>query len=218
MKITKIEVQKKNKNRVNLYLDENFYCGLLAETIIKHRLKEGQDISLEFVEFLKNHTENEMALNKATAFISKSQKSRKQVFDYLLKKGFEENSINFALEKLGEYNYINDELFAKSFVKFKTKSNGKRKILMELKQKGVDECLAKEKIEEYAKDCQSIVNVAQKYLRGKDLSDIKTKQKAYRFLASKGYESGEIVKTLNKFLKEGDEIESWDWYYRNWEI
>lgn len=210
MQITKIEVQKRNKNRVNLYLDDNFHCGLLAETVVKYRLKEGLEVSLEFVEFLKNQTENEMALNKAVAFISKSQKAKKQVLEYLAKKGFEEASINYAIEKLGEYNYINDELFAKNFVKYKAKSNGKRKILMELKQKGIDESLAKEKVEEYSVDSQSIINVAQKYLKGKDLFDLKTKQKAYRFLASKGYESSDIINTLNKFLKEGDQIEGWN--------
>lgn len=210
MKITKIEVQKNNKNRVNLYLNGEFCCGLLAETVVKYRLKEGSEITLDFVEFLKTETENEMALNKATMFISKSQKSKKQVFDYLLKKGFEEKAIDFAITKLAEYNYINDELFAKNFVKFKTNSSGKRKILMELKQKGIEDEIAKQKIEEYSKDSESIQNVAQKYLKGRDLFDIKTKQKAYRFLAGKGYESSDIINVLNKFLKEGEEIESWD--------
>ena len=210
MKITKIEVQKKNKNRVNLYLDDSFYCGLLAETVVKYRLKEGAEINANFVEFLKNETENEMALNKATSFISKSQKSKKQVFDYLLKKGFDETSIDFAIKKLSEYNYVNDELFAKNFVKYKTNSNGKRKILLELKQKGVEDSLAKQQIEEFSNDSENIKHVAQKYLKGKDLSDIKTKQKAYRFLASKGYESSDILSALNKMLKEVDEVESWD--------
>lgn len=210
MKITKIEVQKKNKLRVNLYLDDVFYCGLLAETVVKNRLKEGLEVSADFVNYLKIQTENEMALNKAVAFISKSQKSKKQVVEYLTKKGFEDDAINYAIEKLGEYKYIDDVQYAKNFVKFKTKSSGKRKILMELKQKGVDENLAKQKIEEYSKDSEYILLVAQKYLKGKNLEDLKTKQKAYRFLASKGYESGDIIATLNKILKEGDEIESWD--------
>ena len=54
MKITKIEIQKKNKNRVNLYLDEEFYCGLSLETIMKNHLKEGFEINENQIEFLKN--------------------------------------------------------------------------------------------------------------------------------------------------------------------
>ena len=53
MKITKIEVQKKNKSRVNLYLDGEFNCGLSLETIVKNGIKEGREITDEQLEFLK---------------------------------------------------------------------------------------------------------------------------------------------------------------------
>jgi regulatory protein len=45
MKITKIEIQKNNKNRVNLFVDDNFFCGLSLETIVKNHIKENQEIS-----------------------------------------------------------------------------------------------------------------------------------------------------------------------------
>lgn len=209
MKITKIEVQKNNKQRINLFLDDKFYCGLSCETVVKNKIKEGLEISLEQIDFLKDETEKETALSKALNLISKTQKTIKQVKEYLTKKGFEENTINYVLDKLLEYNYLNDEIFAKNYTKYKTKTNGKRKILMELKQKGVEEDLAKLSVEDFSNDEEYIYNVAEKYLKSKP-RDIKTKQKAYRFLSSKGYASDNIIKCLNKFFEEEINNESWN--------
>lgn len=201
MKITKIEVQKNNKSRVNLFVDDEFYCGLSVETILKNNVKPGMDIEEQTIQTFKNETEKEIALNKAVNYVSKQAKTKKQITDYLFKKGFEEDIVNYAITKLKEYNYINDEVYAKHFVKFKTSKNGKRKILMQLKLNGVDEETAKSSIEKYCEDEKSIFNVAEKYLKNKIL-DIKTKQKLYRHLISKGYEMENVTNCLNKFFKD----------------
>ena len=205
MKITKIEAQKNNKNRVNLYLDENFYCGLSLETILKNGIKQGKEIDSSCLEYLRNETEKEIALNNAVGYISKAAKTKKQIRGYLLKKGFEEDTIFFVLKKLEEYNFVNDELYAKQYVKFKTKKNGKNKILMELKLNGVSEELARDCVENFANDKENIVILAEKYLKNKNL-DLKTKQKTYRYLLSKGYEMENIFECLNKFFKNNEEV------------
>lgn len=202
MKITKIEIQKRNKNRVNLYLDDEFSSGLSVETVMKNHLKEGQEIKKEDLENLIYQTERETALAKAVSYISKCQKTKKEIFKYLLSKGFEETIVNFVIEKLEEYSFVDDEQYVKNYIKFKNKNNGKRKLAMELKQKGIDEQLSKENLELLAEDRNNIVYVLEKYLKNKEL-DLKTKQKAYRFLASRGYESEDILFALNgKFKSE----------------
>ena len=72
---------------------------------------------------------------------------------------------------------------------------------MELKQKGVDDEIASQSLENYSCDRASVLSVATKYLKNKD-RDLKTKQKAYRHLASRGYQSEDIIFALNKFFKE----------------
>lgn len=210
MLITKIEIQKKNKQRVNLYLDNEFYCGLSLETIMKNHLKEGQSLSDDNVSYLINQTEKENALNKAIGYISKSQKTKKQVKDYLIKKGYDEELSFYVLEKLEEYHFVDDEQFAKNYIKYKNKSNGSKKIKMELKQKGVPEELVNITIEDYANDRDGIEQVARKYLKNKEL-DIKTKQKAYRHLLARGYNYEDITFILNKiFLNSEEDYESWN--------
>ncbi len=191
MQITKIEVQKRNKNRVNLYIDDEFFCGLSLETVMKNHLKEGQQTSEQQLKYLRFETEKQVALGKATGYIAKCQKTKKQINDYLLKKGFEAETIDYVLEKLEEYHFVDDELFAKNYVKAKGKNCGQKKLEYELKHKGIEEQIIDNSIENFCEDEKTVGGVLEKYLRNKTL-DLKTKQKAFRFLMSHGY-SPEIV-------------------------
>lgn len=208
MKITKIEVQKKNKNRVNLYIDDNFECGLSLETIVKNHLKVGQELSETELNFFKNDSEKEVALNKALGYIAKYQKSERELKKYLKDKDFSPEVVEFVAEKLKSYGFVDDKVFATNFVKCKTKNQGKRKLSSLLKQKGVSETIIEETLEEFARDSDQILSVAQKYLKNKPL-DLKTKQKAYRYLSSRGYNSEDIMPCLNKIFK-GESDGSWD--------
>lgn len=209
MLITKIEVQKRNKNRANLYLDDEFYCGLSVETIMKNRIKEGLQIQKDTVDYLINQTEKEMALNKAISYISKCQKTKKEIHEYLLKKGFNEVISNEVIEKMQEYNFVNDDYYAKNYIKFKNKNSGKKKIEVELKQKGVDEKIIKQATDKYINDREYIVLVAKKYMKNKEY-DIKNKQKAFRYLVSRGYQTEDIKWALEQiFKKDEDDYECW---------
>ena len=49
MEITKLEIQKNNKDRVNLYLDEKYYSGISLELVVREHLKVGLDIDEEYL-------------------------------------------------------------------------------------------------------------------------------------------------------------------------
>ncbi len=201
MEITKIEIQKKNKNRVNLYLDNEFNCGLSLEVVVKYGLKEGKEINQELLDFLCNSSEKEIAINKAISYIARYQKTEKEIKEYLFKKGFGDEISQDVIKKLKEYNFIDDDLYAQNYIKYKTKSVGKRKLAYELRKKGINESLIDNNIDIYSQDSDSVLLVAEKYLRKKP-RDIKTKQKAYRYLLSRGFMSEDIIRALNSMFKE----------------
>ena len=201
MKITKLEVQKKNKDRVNLYLDDEFYCGLSLEAVVKYALKVGQELEIQKLEFLQNDSEREIAQNKAMAYISKYQKTEKELRDYLIKKGFDEEIVLKVIKKLKEYNLVDDMSYAKNYIKSKSKKSGRRKLSFELKKRGIADDMVEENIEEYSNDSENILPLCEKYLKNKP-REYKTKQKAYRFLASRGFIGEDIMRALNNFFKE----------------
>ena len=42
--ITKIEVQQHNKNRVSIFLDQEYAFSIALETAMKHSLKKGMEL------------------------------------------------------------------------------------------------------------------------------------------------------------------------------
>ena len=70
-KITSLSVQKNNKNRVNVFINEEFYTGLSLESVYKYSLKVGQEIDKEKIEQIIVENEKSTALSKAVSYISK---------------------------------------------------------------------------------------------------------------------------------------------------
>ena len=74
----------------------------------------------------------------------------------------------------------------------------------ELKNKGIDEQIINDCIETFCEDEKTVKNVLEKYLRNKTL-DIKTKQKAFRYLLAHGYSSDVASKAISQRYKNIDD-------------
>ena len=87
MKITKIQRQKNNPRRFNIYADGVFFTGMGEEEIVRLGLKEGDIIDKSVL--LSGIREDEFlrALNKAGEYIGGGRKTQKQAEDYLAKTG-----------------------------------------------------------------------------------------------------------------------------------
>lgn len=204
--ITALEAQKRNKDKVNLYIDGEFRCSLTAESVVRARLKAGQELSEERLEEILLTSETELAFKKALDYIARAMKTKKQVLDYLCGKGFDMSAAKRAVEKLEEYKYIDDRAFARQYAELNAKQKGARRIRAELLKKGLDEgcvSLAVEKLSR-EKSEQAASDLAEKYMRGK-ANDFKTLNKLSRFLASRGFDFDTI-----KSVVEGRKRDDWD--------
>ncbi len=196
--ITKIETQVKNKDRVNIFLDGEFSLGCSLELVLTHHLKEGAEITLQKLEELVFENEKSLALTKAVTLLGKNLKTKSQMRKYLTEKGYSAQIINYVLEKLAEYNYINDENYAKIYVRSVKNKYGKIKIKNELKLKGVSEKIIDEVLSEFESEEDVILTLATKYLKGKQPT-YENLSKLYRFLLSKGFEYDEVSRVIKNF-------------------
>ena len=183
-KITEITLQTKNKNRCNLFLDGEFFVSLSIETVVKNRLKKGQVVD---------------RIKLADIIL----KTKKQVKEYLLKKGYSEDIAWHCVDKLKEYNYINDEEYTKRYIESVSKTQGKRMVEYKLMMKGIkkeDIGAAYDGVEIDAK--QNAKNLAIKHLKNKEKNK-ENLAKTYRYLLGKGFSYEEANFALSE-LKEDD--------------
>lgn len=203
-KITKIEIQKRNKERVNLFLDGEYAFSLSAELVYKEGLKTNDEIDSEKLKILVEHENLIRCKNSALRIIEKSYKTEKEVRDKLILKGYEDNSINKSIEFLKEYNFINDSNYTKAFIHDKLNSQGSQKIKYKLIQKGISKEIIAEELSNLDKGNEKKVafNIAKKKLdiiKKKENDNYKVSGKLYRYLISKGYGydvTNEIVKEI----------------------
>lgn len=200
--ITKIEEQK-NKKRVNIFVDNAFFCGLNKETAILFRLKENSEIDENTLKNAVFESEVKSAFEKAIDYISSRIHTKKELFDKLFKKGFEKKVIDSAIFKLEEYNYVNDELFAKTFVQENYKYS-KKMLENKLKQKGVSSEIISNVLELNTdeKEEELCEKQLKKLLKNKNKNNFSKEelQKIYMSLFRKGFEFDLIKKVCRKVL------------------
>ena len=187
--ITAITPQIKDKTRCNIYIDGRFCCGLTLEAVIKNRLKIGQTVTPERLAQIQLESEKNTALDKALTHVSATRKTEKQVRDFLTKKGYLPVVIEFVLEKMRGYGFLDDGEYAEAYVEFASRKKGGRLIRMELKAKGVSDEEIDGALEGLDGDTQETAakTLLQKYMRGKEPTR-ENLQKAYRYLTGKGFD------------------------------
>lgn len=189
---------KSGKDKYSIYLDNSFYCFLNSETIVKSGFKVGKSVDKAEIESAQFENEKLVAFDKALKYLS-AIKSEKQVKDYLFGKGYAKKTVDFVIKKLYEYNYLNDELFAKAYISNYQAKKGKRLLAFELETKGISREIINNLLENFDDNEEIIYALANKFLKNKPL-DNKTAKKLINHLFSKGYSFNKINKVVkNKF-------------------
>lgn len=202
--ITRIKPQK-NKKRVNIYLDGKFGFGLDADNFLKAGLKVGQNLTQKQIDDLIFKNEFQKLLNRALRLISRRPRSEKEVRDYLRRKKSPPELIEKVIKKLKQLKQVNDLEFARWWVEQRStfRPRGKFGLTMELRQKGVNEKIIKQVINEKVKELPLAQKLAQKKFKAyKNLPREERYQKMSAFLARRGFSWEIIKKVVAKFLKE----------------
>lgn len=201
--ITAITPQKKDKTRCNIEVDGRFYCGMKLETVMQCRLKVGDIVTAEELSRIQLESEKSSALDKALTHITASMKTEREIRDFLKKKGYLQDVCDYVVEKMKEYGFLDDELYAKQYAESACKRKGARLIEMELKRKGISEDAVEKAVAEITDEEAGARRHLEKYMRGKPFDRVSI-QKAYRHLLSKGYDY-DTARAAIESLKDGDE-------------
>lgn len=187
-KVTAIEAQKRNPNRVNIYLDDQFAFGLAR--IVAAWLQVGQELSEEKIATLQEEDAREVALQKSLHFLSYRVRSIEEVRKNLEKHEIPEAAIQSTLEKLQNAGLLNDHEFARTWIENRNtfRPRGRRALRMELRQKGLPESVIETTLEETTDEEALALTAARKQLRklqGLDWMDFRKKMAG--FLGRRGF-------------------------------
>lgn len=201
-KITAIEPQKRDPNRVNIHLDGNFAFGL--SRITAAWLKIGQELSEDKIASLQSEDNRERAYQQAMLFLSYRARSESEIRQNLSKHEIPQDVIEQTLERLRENQLADDKQFARAWIENRNtfRPRSRRALQMELRQKGLsDEASqsALEGLDEEALAYEAGLKKARR-LQSEEWSEFRKKLSEH--LARRGFPYSVIASVVSRIWKE----------------
>ena len=209
MIITKLEIQKKNKHRYNLFIDDKFNCGIHEDVIINLNLKTGMDIDENFFQNILQVEQQAKAKSDALHYIGYRMRSILEVEQKLENLGYEPSMITKTIEFLKEHNFLNDTAFAQAYISDKSNISRQslRRIKYDLYKKGISDTIFVDACKEYLKkdeeNLKYLLPIKYKSLEKKygDQAYI-LEQKILSFFYQKGFPIDTIKSVYRRLLSE----------------
>lgn len=202
MVITKIEKQKKNKERYNISIDGEFAFGLYEDSLVKYGLRSGDELTPEKIKEMQEYDEFGYGKKVAYSFLAYKQRSKKELVKKLKLKKISDDSIEKITELLEKQKYLNDGIYAVNYIEDKLNSRpiGKRLAKLKLSKKGIDKELIEATLEKiYTEDTETeyAEKVLEKYVKKvKYKNEADKKNKCYKYLISKGFDFDTVKRVL----------------------
>lgn len=214
IKIIKITTQKNTTERFNIYIDkgngEEYGFSVDQDVLIEFQIRKGNSYTEEELNEILYKDDIKKAFNLALKYLSYRMRAAKEIRDYLNKKEYSEDIAGIVIEKLKQYQYVNDLEFAKAFVRSRILNSTKGPLLIkqELQQKGISEVNIQESLKEFPEETQLdiVFRFAEKNTKqSKNMSDYQVKQKIGQALLAKGFSQSIIKTALAEIKIEKDE-------------
>ncbi len=190
MEITDIRPQRR-KHRVSIYIDGEFWLGMDIGVLTALNL----EISQIFDEERKAELEKEVAGREAVVWaiesITRRALSRAKMAEKLLARGYTENIVQMALERLEELYLINDQQVADSLVYARrSRGQGKRRVALALSEAGIEKEVTERVLDEQFDPEKEDEEAYQALIhRHRNKLDRPGRDKATAFLVRRGFSS-----------------------------
>ena len=146
MIVTKIERQKRNSRRVNLFLDGEFAFGIHDEVLLRSGIRKGDHLTEEALELLRVSEELSLAKGRALKLLASRLRTEAELRSDLLEQEFHPAAVERVILHLREVRLVDDVRFTHAFVHDARLRRALGRILLtrELRRRGVPQPIIEE--------------------------------------------------------------------------
>lgn len=205
--ITKITIQKRDKDRYNIYINEVYDFSVHEDVLVRHQLRKGMTLSDEQLTILKDDELKSKAYLDALNLLSFRPRTMMELRRKLHEKEYVGSVIDEVLERLQQNNLVDDFAFALQWVEERSSNKGKGTLVLrqELVQKGVSKELIDNALATISFDTQyeSALQLANKRLDRFENDEWKeVYRKIGSLLSRRGYNSSIVSTVLSEVKQE----------------
>jgi regulatory protein len=202
MRITAIQPQKLNAERVNVHVDGEFRLALAAELVLTEGVRVGDEVDEGRLAELAAKDGAWKARDAALSLLSHRARSAAELKRRLVRKGVDGETAEKTVDRLDELGMVDDAAFAESFARdrVRLRPRGRTRIARELRAKGVDADVAREAIDgameaEGTTDLDLARQAAARWKPRAGEEPRRARNRLHAFLARRGF-GGEVIRTI----------------------
>lgn len=201
--ITKLEVQQRSKERVSVYLDDEFAFGV--DIMVAAGLRRGQFLDDAEIARLQADDDNHRAYLSAVRLLGIRPRSRQELERRLREKQYEPEVIAAAIERLQREGLVDDAEFARYWSENRTvfRPRSARALRYELRQKGISNDDMEEALKAVDDDEAAWAAIQSKIDAWQRLPVEEYQQRVLTFLARRGFSYPTARRAWSR-IQEGD--------------
>ncbi|OZC01760.1 regulatory protein RecX [Rubricoccus marinus] len=214
--ITSVQAQKKDMDRVSIFLDGKFAFGIAADIAIGEGLKKGLVLTPEAQHKLFQKEEVIAARRASLDYLSLGGKTSTELKRSLARRGFSDFAAEDAIAQMERYGYLDDAAYAMAFAKGRAASrgHGPQRLRADLLKKGVPRAAIDRALEELDADDLAESANALGLKRWRALSSEsdtrKRKKKTTDFLLRRGFSFDQARTAVEAALAKDEDVEDAD--------
>jgi len=201
-RITALIFQKRNPERVNVYLEGRFAFSLAA--IEAARLRVGQVLSAQEIAELQRRDTEERAYERALDLLSYRPRSAAEIARRLRKADFPPSTIEAVLTRLERVGLVDDLAFARYWVENREtfRPRGHRMLRWELRQKGIADQIIDEVLASVDERASAHRLARKRATRLRHLDEMTFRRRLSNYLARRGFPYSIISEVVQEAWEE----------------
>ncbi len=195
------EMTSMKNGRIKVLLEGHIQFVLYRSEARRYELQEGAELLEGQWQEIKTEILLKRAKRRALHLLEKMDRTEKQLRDKLREGGYPQDVIDGAVSYVKSYHYIDDERYARNFVRCQQEKKSILQMRMDLLKKGISSEWIEAALEEETET--SPEQLIEKLLRKKnydpDTADQRARQRIYQFLVRKGFRSEDICRCMKQY-------------------
>lgn len=192
------QVTAVDKSRVRVSFDDSQNLVLYKGELRKLGLEEGMHVSDELYEQMYHEIVGKRAIKRAMHLLEKMDRTEEQLRQKLLQGEYPPQLAEEALNYVKSYHYIDDERYARTFIRLRQEHRSAARMKMDLLAKGVSAEIIERALEEELEVSPEalIRKLLEKKHYSPDTASLKETGKMFQFLLRRGFRRNEIMHVL----------------------
>ncbi len=189
----------KRSKKVRLITDEGTSFILYKREASRYGLDADMEISQDQWEHLMQEVFIPRARSRAMHLLERQDRTVSNLRQKLRDSGYPDEAIASAVEYVESYHYVDDDRYARSYVRYHQSGKSRRRIRMDLLKKGIADEVVQEALDaEYTVSEEDMIRTAiQKRHLDPSTSDLRERQRIYRFLLGRGFSYEDISRVIS---------------------